>query len=275
MPGLTKKAWRLLSFLFAILALSIPAVAGEVARVADVVDGDTVILEDGRRVRYLGTNTPERGEQLYQQAKDLNRSLVKGKAVRLEFEGDRDSDAYNRLLAYVYAGDQMIGARMIQEGMAHALFIGPEGRHNAMLLRLQAEAKQRGAGIWAGSGRAKELKITSVHPADTTSPAGRGYYSYVRIASLGDKAVQLAGYILSDGKKHRFVFPGVLVEPGYTVIVSGRTVTNAKDERGQSVVQWPDQDSVWKPEGGTAYLSDPAGKVIDTFPYQGVRRAKR
>lgn len=272
MRNLAAMVRRLLLPLFIILASALPAAAGQVVRVVDVVDGDTVILEDGRRVRYLGTNTPERGEQLYQQAGDLNRSLVMGKTVRLEFEGDKDSDAYGRLLAYVYVGDRMANALLISEGMAHAFFIGPEGRHNAMLLRLQAEARQRGLGMWAGNGRTKELKITSVHPAEPAIPAAQGT-PYVRIANLSDRAMQLAGYVLSDGKKHRFVLPDVLVEPGYTVIVSGSTGKDAKDERGQMVVHWPAQDSVWKPEGGTAHLSDPAGKTIDTFPYQGIRQA--
>lgn len=272
MRNLAAMVRRLLLPLFIILASALPAAAGQVVRVVDVVDGDTVILEDGRRVRYLGTNTPERGEQLYQQAGDLNKSLVMGKTVRMEFEGDKDSDAYGRLLAYVYVGDQMINGRLISEGMAHAFFIGQKGRHNDLFLRLQAEARQRGVGMWADSGRTKELKITSVHPADPTILSTQGT-PYVRIANLSERAMQLAGYVLSDGKKHRFVFPDVRLDPGYTVIVSGRTGTDAKDERGQMVVHWPAQDSAWKPEGGTAHLSDPAGKTIDTLPYQGIRHA--
>ena len=130
-----------------VLAIASFASAGQTGRVAAVVDGDTVILEDGRRVRYLGTNTPERGERLHEEAKDLNRSLVMGKTVRLELENNKDNDAYGRLLAYVYAGETMVNARLIQEGMAHAFFIGPEGRHDALFLKLQAEARQRGVRV--------------------------------------------------------------------------------------------------------------------------------
>lgn len=272
MRRFSERTPRVLLSIFVLFALAFPAIAGETARVAEVVDGDTIILEDGRSVRYLGTNTPERGEQLYQQAGDLNRAYVMGKKVRLEFEGGKDNDTYGRLLAYVYVGDQMVNARLIREGMAHAFFIGPEGKHNALFLRLQAEARQRGLGIWAGSGRAKELKITSVHPADPSRPAAKGS-SYVRIASLGERTVQLAGHVLSDGGKHRYVFPDVQLKPGYTVIVSGGAESDSHDRGRQAVVYWSDQDSAWKPEGGTARLADRNGTIIDVFPYQGSRQA--
>jgi micrococcal nuclease len=60
----------------------------ETATVAQVVDGDTVELTDGRRVRYIGINTPERDQPYYQEATEANRQLVGGKDVQLEFDAE-------------------------------------------------------------------------------------------------------------------------------------------------------------------------------------------
>ncbi|MDH4099430.1 MAG: thermonuclease family protein [Nitrospirota bacterium] len=271
MRSLTDLSRRLALPLFIVLAFASLAAADQKVRVVEVIDGDTAVIEDGRKVRYLGINTPERGEPLYQKAKDLNRALVLGRKVRLEFEGDRESDAYGRLLAYVYVGDQMVNARLVREGVAHALFIGPEGKHDSLLLKNQAEARQRGIGIWAGSGRTRILKITSVHLADPAAPERRGS-SHVRIVNLSEKTAQLAGHTLSDDKGHRYIFPDVSIEPGYSVIVSGRSREDTRDGRGQAVVYWSEQDSAWKQEGGVSRLADRTGTIIDTFPYQGNHR---
>lgn len=253
------------------LALVAPVTADELVRVKLVSDGDSIILEDGRRVRYLGINAPEFQEPFYLKAKRFNESLVLGQKVRLEF-GQERGDTYGRVLAYVYVGDVMVNARLVQEGLAHAFFIGPDRKHNAMLLRFQAEAKQRKVGIWSARGRARDLKITSIHPGNPDNSDLDT--SYVRIANLSDELMHLTGYVLKNESGKRFVFPDVAIEPGYTVIVAGKDGTNGIDRRGQVVVHWPIQDTVWDQKEDTAYLMDPAGVIVDTFHYRGKRVTK-
>src|SRR5574337_2206450 len=198
-------------------ALAASAAADERGRVKQVYDGDTILLEDGRTVRYLGINAPEYQEPFYLKAKRLNESLVLEREIRLEFDQER-TEGYGRVLAHVYVGNEMVNARLVQEGLAHAFFIGPNRKHHALLLRLQAEAKQRKVGIWSARGRAKDLKITNVHPADPAR--GDQYPSYVRITNLSNAAIKVGGYVLSNEAGQRCGFPDVSVEPGYTVIVS-------------------------------------------------------
>jgi len=248
--------------------LSASARAEEFARVKQVYDGDTIRLEDGRKVRYLGVNAPEFGEPFYLKAKRFNESLVLGREVRLEF--DRESaDSYGRLLAYVYAADRMVNAALLEQGLAHAFFIGPNRKHNAQLLRLQGEAKRRRLGIWSVRVRPGDLKITSVHFPDPADPEPRA--PYVRIANLSTEGIRLAGHVLSNEGGRRYVFPDVTVDPGYTIIVASGPGTDGTDERGQLVVHWPGQGSVWDPREDTVFLLDPAGAVVDTFHYKGRR----
>ncbi|MGE5850070.1 MAG: thermonuclease family protein [Candidatus Methylomirabilota bacterium] len=260
-----------LVFAVASLVPIVPAGADELARVKQVYDGDTALLEDGRRVRYLGINAPEFREPFYLKAKRFNESLVQGREVRLEFDVER-ADAHDRLLAYVYVTNQMVNAELVRQGLAHAFFVGPGRRHNALFLRLQNEARQRRLGIWSVRGRPKDLKITSVRLRNPADPDP--HTPYVRIANLSNDAIRLAGHVLSNESGSRFVFPDVVVEPGYTVLVTSTSGPDGADNRGQLVVHWPGQVAVWDPSEDTAFLLDPAGTVVDTFPYKARRTTR-
>jgi micrococcal nuclease len=69
----------------------------ETALVIRVIDGDTIELLDGRRVRYLRIDTPEIGERYYEEASDRNRELVGGKTVDLQ-RGNRAEERYSWVL---------------------------------------------------------------------------------------------------------------------------------------------------------------------------------
>lgn len=263
-----RRLWVFLLILVGNLASVGSVTANEFARVKQVYDGDTILLEDGRRVRYLGINTPEYQEPFYLKARRFNESLVLGREVRLESDQE-GADRYDRVLAYVYVGDQMVNARLIQEGLAHAFFIGPSRRHNALLLRLQDGAKQRKLGIWSARARPRDLKITSIHPADPTRPDPHA--PYVRVANLGSGPIRLGGYALSSEAGHRYTFPDVSVGPGYTVIVVSAGGPDGIDSTGQMVVHWPTQGSVWDSREDTAFLTDPTGALVDMFHYRGKR----
>ena len=223
-------------------------------------------------MRYLGINAPEYQEPFYLKAKRFNESLVLEQEIRIEFDKER-GDLYDRVLAYVWVGDQMVNARLVQEGMAHAFFLGISRKYNAQLLRLQAEAKQRKVGIWSARGRTRDLKITSVHPVDSAKPDP--YAPYVRITSLGNATIRLRGYALSNEGGQRYLFPDVSLDPGYTVIVAGKGGADGVDDVGQLIVRWPTQDSVWDPSEDTAFLMDPVGALVDLFHYKGKRVTRK
>ena len=163
----------------------------------------------------------------------------------------------------------MVNARLVQEGRAHAFFIGISRKYNAQFLRLQGEARERKVGMWSARGRARDLKITSVHPVDPAQPDP--YAPYVRITSLGNATIRLAGYVLANEEGQRYVLPDVSLEPGYTVIVAGKGETDGVDNSGQLTVHWPAQRTVWDPREDTAFLTDAAGSLVDMFHYKGKR----
>lgn len=122
-------------------------------KVTSVQDGDSITLENGRRVRYLGIDSPERGgpgkgEYLAEEAQRLNRQLVLGKEIRLEYEPERQ-DRYQRLLAQVYLKNGLwVNGELINRGLGHVLFQAPNGGQFEELLKRQRAALNDRRGIW-------------------------------------------------------------------------------------------------------------------------------
>lgn len=130
------------------------------ALVTRVVDGDTVEARvDGRAedVRYIGVDTPESVKpdapvECYAlAASHFNEDLVEGQRVRLEFDAER-RDAYGRLLAYVYLGDEFVNAQLVRRGFARTLAIPPNTGHAGRLATLERRASAAGRGLWGACG---------------------------------------------------------------------------------------------------------------------------
>jgi len=121
--------------------------------VTRVVDGDTVVMASGEKVRYIGIDTPETVhprkaiEFMGREASAANRALVEGKGVRLEFDVDR-LDRYGRTLAYVYVGKVMVNAELIRMGYAHILTVPPNVKHANLFEAMQREARSARRGLW-------------------------------------------------------------------------------------------------------------------------------
>ncbi len=114
-----------------------------------VVDGDTVILEGGETVRYVGIDTPEKGEPFYKEARRRNIELVKGKAITLVVCAEDPKDKYGRTLGWVWVGAVSVNEVLLKEGLARTLVIPPCGlRKKKDYARFESEAKGKRAGIW-------------------------------------------------------------------------------------------------------------------------------
>jgi len=128
------------------------------AIVEKVVDGDTIILKGGKKVRYLGINAPEirvwNGKQWVarsqiggEEAKKFNQRLVGGKKVILEYDREK-LDAYNRILAYVWANGVLVNGELVKRGLALTDFRPPNLKYQKMFSDFQQEARNFRRGIW-------------------------------------------------------------------------------------------------------------------------------
>lgn len=123
----------------------------EFYRVLRVIDGDTIVIEGGEHVRYLGVDAPETqgtAECYGREATERNRQLVEGKRVRLEADR-RDRDRYGRLLRWVWVEDTLVNEQLIREGYATVYRAEPAAKYMNRLLAAEAEARSSGAGLWS------------------------------------------------------------------------------------------------------------------------------
>ncbi len=119
-----------------------------------VVDGDTIELLDGRKVRYIGVNTPEtkdprRAVQCFgKEAYLKNKELVEGKHVRLEKDVS-ETDKYGRLLRYVYMNDLFVNDYLVRNGFAQVSTYPPDVKFQEQFLQAQKEARENKRGLWS------------------------------------------------------------------------------------------------------------------------------
>lgn len=91
-----------------------------------VVDGDTIDVEGIGRIRFVGVNTPERGEDGYKTAKDYVKEKCLGKTVYLDIDDKKNKDKYNRTLAVIYTNDgQNLNQLLLKNEYAEVMYIPP------------------------------------------------------------------------------------------------------------------------------------------------------
>ena len=121
--------------------------------VVRVIDGDTIELENGEIVRYLLIDTPEtmhpqKPVECYgPEASEANRRLTQGQKVRLERDVT-ESDAYGRLLRYVYVDGTLVQAELVREGYGYVYSRQPDVKHLRDMAALEREARGKGVGLW-------------------------------------------------------------------------------------------------------------------------------
>jgi endonuclease YncB( thermonuclease family) len=129
---------------------------GQVARIGYVVDGDTVALTNGERVRLVQIDTPEvfnSAECYGEQASVITKRLLPpGTLVRLYGESKTDAvDGYGRLLRYVFrVSDGLdVNVQLVRKGAAAPYFYDyRRGRYATQLVRLALRARARHLGLW-------------------------------------------------------------------------------------------------------------------------------
>jgi micrococcal nuclease len=126
------------------------------AVVSHVIDGDTVVLDTGERIRYLLVDTPEitngKNDCYGAEARDFNNTLVTGRTVTIVYDGECQ-DIYGRLLGYVSVGDLEVNRTLLEDGYACILHISPNGDDRVVEYQsLEDTAKAEGVGMWSACG---------------------------------------------------------------------------------------------------------------------------
>lgn len=140
--------------LFAILTMACASLSfGKDYVVKKVIDGDTIQLESGETVRYIGIDAPELyvkegGFEFFaKEAARYNKKLVMLKKVNLEFDKEK-KDSHGRLLAYVFVKNTFVNAEMVRLGYAKVMTKPPNTKYKDVLVAQQQKAAREDLGLW-------------------------------------------------------------------------------------------------------------------------------
>ena len=121
----------------------------EAAFVTKIIDGDTIVITGGQRIRLLGIDAAEKGEPFYKEAKSRLEELIEQKNITLEKEGE-NKDRYGRLLRYVFLDNKNINLLLVEEGLARCYFYG-KSKYQNLCAEKEEQAIKEKIGLWQSS----------------------------------------------------------------------------------------------------------------------------
>lgn len=227
--------------------------------VKKVIDGDSIELTDGEKIRYKGINAPERNQYLYQEALMLNLSLIKDKQVRIEVDQET-KDQYGRTLGYIFIDQTLVNAELLKQGLAILYGESKIEKYKQLLISSMDQARQNHRGLWQKSTYSLVIdQINSNAPGDDTSNIN-GEYAVIK--NLGKKPVQLSRFILKDESNNEYIFPSVSI-PGNSQI----KIMSGKGKNNPQNLYWGNDHPIWNNDFDAAYLFDSDHKLVDWKKY--------
>lgn len=247
------------------------------ATVIGITDGDTIAVQfdDGtsKDLRYIGMDTPERGNPFWEPAAGVNSELVAGKVVTL-VKDVSETDRYGRLLRYVFAEDVFVNYELVRQGLALAGTWPPDTACDQVFKAAEEAAKSEAIGIWAS-------QPTVGAPTGTTgagNPTGtitiififsngvKGDHEpdeYVEIRNDSQGAINLQGWTLMDNAEHTYQFPEYVIQPGEAC----RIYTNEVHEETCGFSYGFSSSAIWNNGGDCAFIRDSSAALVDDFCY--------
>lgn len=230
----------------------------EIERVAD---GDTVLLTNGQKVRYIGIDTPERGKPYYDEATETNRSLAEGKTVRLELD-KRETDRYGRTLAYIYVGDTFVNAEIIGKGYARSYSYLPNMKYNDVFAKAERNAKKKGFGIWASESQARKMSIIQINARSKGDDRKNLNGEWIVISNNTGFNVNMTDFTLRDNSDRLYAFGNFILANGSEI-----TIYSGAGDDDPNSLYWKSKAPIWNNSGDTAILKNADGRLIDEYSY--------
>jgi micrococcal nuclease len=227
--------------------------------VKEVIDGDTIVLSDGSRVRLIGINTPEHGMYFFEEAREVLEAIVLGREVILE-KDITDKDKYGRLLRYVYTGNLFVNLEMVKRGFANAYTYPPDVKYNEEFLEAERYAREKNLGLWLKS-KVDIVKITINYDARGNDNINLND-EYIIMENIGNSSVDIGGWTIKDSGTNIYRFEKYFFESGsriYLFTGSGRD--------GAGKFYWGSPKPIWNNDSDTLYLRDKEGLLVEICNY--------
>lgn len=179
-----------------------------------VIDGDTLVLESGEKVRLIGINTPEvesRFSQLQpggEAAKNWLQKNLRSPFIWLEYDGQQ-FDKYERRLAHVFLeSGEYLNAELLREGLAMLTLTPPNLRYASRLITAQQQAEKNAKGIWQMP--AYQIKTAKQFQAGTSYSGWQRWQLTPKTIGEGQKYMNLIvseNLVINIPKDQLMLFP--------------------------------------------------------------------
>lgn len=238
-------------------------------KVIRVLDGDTIEIEDGERVRYLGINAPESGQPFSTEATRENERLVAGRVVNLEFDV-QTQDRYGRLLAYIWVGDILINKEIVKNGYAVSETIQPNVKYQDLILKAQEEARTACRGLWAGFCSQKSesscIKIANINADAPGNDNENKNGEWIEIKNTCSQTISMNNWLLKDSSaSNKYKFGDFALEGLRSVIIYSGCGANTQ---GKLYWQCPEgRYAIWNNTGDHAFLYDASDNLVTEYQY--------
>jgi len=203
----------------------------ETVTLKKVNDGDTVTLDNGRLVRFIGINTPEinhrniaKSDPYALEAKALLEKYLRvGDKLHLIFDKTK-KDKYGRKLAYVYSKTgRNLALLQLKSGLARQLVIGQNDKFWRCFQDVERQARLRKRGVWSDF---KPLTASHLKKSDEGYVHIKGRITKVKKNKKGlelliDKRLMVS---ISNTKLRVFKQNGVAIRLHEKVFLSGKLI---------------------------------------------------
>ncbi len=222
--------------------------AQEKARVVKVIDGDTILLDSGEKVRLLGIDAPERGEACYEEAKTMLEKLVLNRTVTLERDL-RDRDKYGRLLRYVFVNRTFVNALLVSRALARPYLSEDVLKYRDSIK--EAWKNARGC-LKLAHNCSSCMELVKLDPVN----------EYFVLVNICNHSCELSNWVVKDAAGNRFTFKHFSLGQKATV-----TVFTGCGKSNSTALFWCRKRPVWNNEGDTFFLFDSHGKLVLKHAY--------
>ncbi|WKZ40517.1 MAG: thermonuclease family protein [Anaerolineales bacterium] len=187
------------------------------AKVVSVTDGDTIRVSlDGNVVplRYIGIDTPETNEPFGRESTQKNIELVSGKDVIL-YRDVSETDAFGRILRFVFVGDTFINHEMVRQGYATSFRYLPDTSCADAFDLADNQARANGMGMWMA-----QATFEAGAPSETLVIIFVNKEAeYADIQNRSNAPINLAGWRLVSEKGSQSCTLSGMIQPGETLRV--------------------------------------------------------
>lgn len=211
----------------------------ETVIVSRVIDGDTFVTGDGRTIRLLNINTPEKNEPFSSLAPEFMNQFL-NKSIEIEVTG---TEKYGRLLARAYSSDYL-NLYLVEEGFATSFLV--EESEQALFKKAQKEAYENAQGVWKRSPYFGCMTIEINKKEE--------------LLKVAHTCGSLANWILKDESTKFYTFTGT--EPDLFILNSG------KGRNTQTTFYWG-YEHIWNDDKDSIFVRDSDGLLVfyDQYGY--------